>query len=153
MARAISTIKKIIVHCSGSDFGDRALIDVWHRQRGWTGCGYHYVICNGKADHFLPYDPALDGKIQTARPLDAIGAHCRGHNSDSVGICLIGRGLFTPNQLYRTLPFLLAKLLKTLNVDEDAIFGHRDFDANKTCPNIETMMLRRAVFLKTDGAD
>jgi len=153
MPRDIASVKKIIVHCSDSDFGDRALIDVWHRQMGWSGCRYHYVICNGKADHYLPYDPELDGKIQRARPLDIIGDHCRGHNSESVGICLIGRNLFSSSQLYRALPFLLNKLLKILDVDEQAIFGHRDFNANKTCPNIDTKLLRQSLFLKTDGVD
>ena len=40
-------IKKIIIHCSDSEFGDAALIDKWHKERGWTGIGYHYVILNG----------------------------------------------------------------------------------------------------------
>ena len=70
----------IIIHCSATppsmDVGAKE-IDKWHRQRGWRKIGYHYVITR-------------DGDIQEGRELDEIGAHCRGLNSTSVGVCLVG---------------------------------------------------------------
>ncbi len=41
-------IKRIIIHHSASDFGDAKLIDKWHKERGWKGIGYHFVVLNGK---------------------------------------------------------------------------------------------------------
>ena len=72
-------ITLIIVHCSANKAGSKlrmADIDRYHRTLGWTGCGYHYVI-------------PIDGTIEPARPEDITGAHCRSHNSHSIGICYI----------------------------------------------------------------
>lgn len=70
----------IIIHCSatrnGHDF--RASdIDRWHREQGFAGIGYNYVI-------------DLDGTIEVGRPLTMAGAHCKGWNKRSIGICYIG---------------------------------------------------------------
>ena len=40
----MAKLTNIIIHCSDSDFGDAQTIDLWHKQRGWKGIGYHYVI-------------------------------------------------------------------------------------------------------------
>lgn len=114
-------IHYIVVHCAATR-ADPAIdirdIDAWHRARGWAGCGYHYVI-------------PLDGSIQGGRALNAIGAHTRGHNRVSWGICLIG-GLddagrpadtFTREQL-TSLRMLLTSLHQIAPQAE--ILGHRD---------------------------
>lgn len=98
----------IVLHCSASGFGNAALIAKWHTvERGWRGIGYHYVILNGWLSA-ARYHPEFDGHIETGRALDSdpfistdeIGAHVRGYNRSSVGICLIGRsGEFTEQQL------------------------------------------------------
>ena len=73
-------IKKIILHCSatpeGKDFRSKN-IDEWHKNQGWKMIGYHYVI-------------DLDGKIEDGRPIEMDGAHTKGHNKNSIGICYIG---------------------------------------------------------------
>jgi hypothetical protein len=142
--RKLSGIKKIIIHCSDSEFGTAELIDQWHRARGWSGIGYHYVICNGIAFHGSPYDPALDGLIQLGRPLSQIGAHVKGHNADSVGICLIGRRHFTGRQLLAALPDTIETLMDLPGISGcENIFAHYEFDAGKTCPNIDIINIRR----------
>ena len=73
-------IDSIIVHCSATKAGQdftAADIDCWHRERGFNGIGYHYVI-------------RLDGKLEKGRDVSLAGAHCRGWNERSVGICYIG---------------------------------------------------------------
>ena len=73
-------INEIIIHCSATKEGmhfTAADIDRWHKERGFKCIGYHYVI-------------DLDGKIETGRNIEEIGAHCTGHNSNSIGICYIG---------------------------------------------------------------
>ena len=135
-------ITKIIVHCSDSSYGDANLIDYWHKQRGWRGIGYHRVILNGYLARTASYRPKYDGFVQAGRDLDEIGAHCKGENWDSIGICLIGKRLFTPSQLLIALPNLLGMLMNTFNLTPQDIYGHGDFNPQKTCPNIETALLR-----------
>ena len=73
-------ITEIILHCSataeGLDFSVRD-IRAWHKAQGWADVGYHYVV-------------RLDGTVQEGRPLEQAGAHCKGHNDRSIGICYIG---------------------------------------------------------------
>lgn len=119
-------INKIIVHCSDSDFAshdDISVIDNWHKARGWVGVGYHYFIKS-------------DGTVQKGRPDEAQGAHVSGHNHDSIGICLHGRKTFTDAQFY-SLKALLYDLMIRHNLRTTDIYGHRDFDSKKTCPNFD----------------
>ena len=142
--RELKTIKKIILHCSDSEFGDVELIDQWHKARNWKGCGYHYVITNGVIDHGKPYNPKLDGIIQQGRLLREIGAHCLNHNADSVGICLIGRHHFTAAQLYSALPTVI-HMMGEFGLGWDDVYGHYEFDPGKTCPNMDMKMVRCAM--------
>lgn len=69
---------RVIFHHSDSDFGDAKLIHKWHKERGFICIGYHYVI--PKKGHF-----------QHGRKLQLRGAHTKGKNFDSVGVCIIGK--------------------------------------------------------------
>lgn len=138
--RKLIDIKKIIIHCSDSDFGNVDVIDQWHKMNGWDGCGYHYVICNGIAFNKAKYDKKTDGLIQVGRNLTTVGAHCRGHNFDSIGICLIGKRHFTGRQLLGALPDLLV-YLGVLGISCHDIYAHSEF-SSKTCPNIDPCYLR-----------
>ena len=93
-----------------------------HLQFGWEGIGYHKVILRS-------------GKIENGRPEYWIGAHVKGKNNISLGVCLIGRDNFTNSQYLS-----LEKILKSwkLNFPEAKILGHCDTgDTNKTCPNFD----------------
>lgn len=127
----------IVLHCSDSSFGNAALIGKWHvTERKWSGIGYHYVILNGWISS-LHYNPKFNGHIETGRPLDnsasiektEIGAHVKGFNSSSIGICLIGKsGQFTEEQLYSALELVyhLEKQFNTVNICQ-----HSDLDSKK----------------------
>ena len=114
-------IKKLIVHCSGTPDNREVTVDEirqWHLKRGWSDIGYHYLVCR-------------DGTIRPGRRATRIGAHCKGQNKDSIGVCLIGRDTFTNKQLDS-----LQKLYDILkNIFEIQIYGHKDFTNKKTCPN------------------
>lgn len=117
-------IGKIVVHCSDSPHGrgDNAeTIHGWHKERDFDGIGYHYVIIES-------------GEVQAGRPHYWTGAHVRGHNTGSLGICLIGMDTFTHGQMKA-----LRELLRALHAQyPDAIIcGHRDLDDSKLCPNFE----------------
>lgn len=127
------TINEIIVHCSASPEGlnvTAADIRRWHTAgNGWSDIGYHFVV-------------RIDGTVEPGRPLAQPGAHCRGHNARSVGICYVG-GLGadgrTPKDT-RT-PAQRAALLSLLRELKQqfpaaAIHGHRDFAA-KACPSFD----------------
>ncbi len=139
--RQISTL---ILHCSASQFGDAQLIRSWHLDRGFRDIGYHYVIlnCYPGASHWNSKrpDPRSDGLIQAGRPLDKIGAHARGFNRDSVGVCLAGDKSFTGRQL-ESLKRLYRDLLK-IN-PRLLVQGHYELDERKTCPNMDMDEVRQ----------
>lgn len=118
-------IAKIVVHCSDSEFGDAATIHKWHLERGWSGIGYHYVVTQ-------------DGTVEQGRPHYWTGAHVRGHNKDSLGICLIGVKDFT-NEQVKSLVRLRDEL--TNRYPEAEWFNHYDLDPSKTCPNFDAVAL------------
>lgn len=125
-------IKELIVHCSATPEGKDYSVDTirqWHLQRGFSDIGYHYVIYR-------------DGSIHIGRDESIIGAHCTGHNTNSIGVCYIGGCASdgkTPKDTRTTeQKQSLVKLLKELKTKypQASIHGHRDF-ANKACPSFD----------------
>jgi len=125
-------INKIIIHCSATREGQAFSVDTikqWHLARGWSDVGYHYVV-------------HLDGSISYGRDINKRGAHCKNHNTGSIGICYIGgveadgktpKDTRTPEQKESLLE--LIKVLKKLN-SSAVVHGHRDFAA-KACPSFD----------------
>lgn len=140
-------IDQIVVHCSDSPYGDAKLIDDWHRRRGFARIGYHFVILNGYPDEesYMQKRPMfhLDGSVEEGRALEQTGAHVRGHNRSSVGICLIGKRQFTRCQ-FDALVRLVGKL--RLDYPDARLVGHYELlkgsDPPKTCPNMDMDWIR-----------
>ena len=92
----------------------------------------------------------MDGHVETGRPQDSdpfisskeIGAHVRGQNRNSVGICLIGKsGNFTDRQLNSALEELY-KLEKQLG--EIEICQHSDYDKRKPfCAGLDMVKFKQ----------
>lgn len=125
-------INKIVVHCTASpDYMDigASTIRKWHKDRGWSDIGYHYVI-------------RRNGEIEKGRPDARIGAHARGANSDSIGIVWVGTNSPSPEQeksLFSLISFLMGKY----NVKGDNVLGHREaVKTSKTCPNLNMDRVR-----------
>lgn len=125
-------ITEIIVHCSatpeGKDF-TTADIKRWHLERGFNDIGYHWVIYR-------------DGSIHAGRSEAISGAHCTGHNTNSIGVCYIG-GMDSANKNPKDTRTAaqkasLIKLLKELKVKypKAKIHSHKDF-AQKACPSFD----------------
>lgn len=117
-------IQGIVIHCSDSPHGrgDNAeTIHRWHKERGWDGIGYHYVITE-------------DGQIEKGRPDFWNGAHARGVNDTHLGVCLIGIDEFTDEQ-FNALESLVTKLMHKYNIPSKKVVGHYIVDTKKTCPN------------------
>lgn len=117
-------IEKIIIHCAdtpaGIDIGADEIRE-WHTKRGWRDIGYHYVI-------------RRSGEIEKGRVDSVRGAHTKGHNHNSLGICLVGGAggdcNFTAAQWVA-----LSSLIKTLQAQHAAasVHGHNEF-SEKQCP-------------------
>lgn len=126
------SINEIIIHCTATPEGRECSVDEirqWHKARGFTDIGYHYVI-------------HLDGRVENGRDVDIAGAHCTGHNTHSIGVVYVGgctKDGKTPKDT-RTLDqkAAIANLLMDLRrlYPMATIHGHRDF-ANKACPSFD----------------
>lgn len=114
-------INLIVVHCSATRC-DRCYTEhdltTDHLRRGFSGAGYHFYI-------------RKNGDIKTLRPLERPGAHARGYNAHSIGICYEG-GLNhygmpedTRTEWQR---HSLRVLVRTLLLDypDARVAGHRD---------------------------
>lgn len=108
-----------------------AEIDRWHRSRGWLKIGYHYVI-------------RRNGQLELGRHTDEVGAHAKGHNATSIGICMVGgidsdgkpENNFTQEQWDR-----LIMLLSALHNDYPAakVIGHNEV-SSKDCPSFDVQV-------------
>ena len=124
MARGRRNVSKIVVHHSASPQSTTvAQIRDWHvNERGWSDIGYHYIILG-------------DGTLERGRSINKTGAHCRGHNRGSIGICVTGNTSQeppTPAQV-QSLMGTLTMLLEEYNITRQDVYGHRDLGATE-CP-------------------
>ena len=124
----------IIIHCADTkpsmDIGTDE-INRWHRQRGFLKCGYHFVIRR---------DGVLESEEDGCRSIQASGAHAKGYNHKSIGVCLVGgmheetnepEDNFTDAQM-ETLQDLLSYL--AVAYPDAKVIGHCEV-SEKTCPN------------------
>jgi len=147
-------IALIVIHCSDSACGDAALIRRWHtnpppKGNGWSDIGYHFVVLNGQRSLKALFDPAADGLVEPGRLLERIGSHVKGHNAQSIGVCLIGgrsrngqsvKETWITEKQKAALFTLLDKLLARF--PEVKIVGHHELNPGKTCPNLNMDTLR-----------
>lgn len=131
-------INKIIVHASATapsqDIGVSE-IRHWHLGKGWSDVGYHYVI-------------RRDGTREYGRDIKIPGAHAKGHNEDSIGICLVG-GVTEDGKSDANFTFMQYITLSTIISEiqgfhgELEVIGHRDIEGvKKDCPcfNVSAFM-------------
>ena len=130
----------IILHCSATREGQdikAKTIKQWHKDRGFDDIGYHYVI-------------DLDGTIEKGRDEELVGAHCKGHNATSIGICYVGgcdknmkpKDTRTPEQK-RSMLSLVRKLVNKYKIPVTQIWAHHDFDKHKACPSFDISEFRK----------
>lgn len=128
-------VRWIIVHCSATPEGRNVTVeDVrnWHvKENGWSDIGYHWFI-------------ELDGSLKQGRHESKSGAHAKGFNSASVGVCYAGgtdakgrpKDTRTDDQ-----KITLGCLLQDLKgrYPKAKIIGHRDV-SNKACPSFDATL-------------
>jgi N-acetyl-anhydromuramyl-L-alanine amidase AmpD len=116
--KKLKSVDYIVVH--GSETKDDKDIGVEeirrsHRQKGWLDVGFHFII-------------RRDGEVERGRPHDVPGAHVRGYNHVSLGICLVGQ-TYTDVQM-KELRVLILDLLKLH--PEAKVCGRRDMGKANT---------------------
>jgi len=127
-------ISLLVVHCSDTENSQNlSTVDIhkMHLEFGWDGIGYHKIINRS-------------GKIENGRPEYWVGAHVKGKNEISLGVCLIGRDRFTKRQFVS-----LERILKKWKTRYPTakIVGHRDTgDTQKTCPNFDVISWSQNIF-------
>lgn len=135
----------IVVHCADTDPSWHGSVDIdtvrqWHTSppRNWIDVGYHLYI-------------PRSGVIQLGRPLWSQGAHVRGYNDESLGICLEGGtrvvtdgkgNLVRKEEDYNFTEkqeTALRALLASMKIayPDARIVGHRDLDPGKYCPSFD----------------
>lgn len=114
-----STTKYIALHHRAGN-GDVQSIHKQHLNQGYTGIGYHFYI-------------RKDGTIYTGRPVDTIGAHCKGKNDCSVGVCFEGNFEYEvmSDAQIKAGQFIVSYLKKSY--PNAKVVGHRDLMAT-ACP-------------------
>lgn len=121
----------LIWHCTATPEGrpvSVAEIDRWHKERGWSEIGYHFVV-------------HLDGRIERGRNIEETGAHVQGHNVGSIGAVYVG-GIERDGDPKdtRTAAQKKAMLDLTVAITNDPrilrVAGHNEF-AQKACPSFD----------------
>lgn len=116
------SIHKVYLHCSASDnpkHDNVATMDRWHKQRGWSGVGYHFFI-------------RKNGTIERGRDINKTPAAQGGHNRGTIAICLHGlaKSKFTKAQ-FDALTNLCGQIGAAY--PHSTFHGHCEVSA-KTCP-------------------
>lgn len=118
-------IDLIVIHCSASDRVTHDNVETirnWHIfDRGFSDIGYHYVITK-------------DGKCHVGRDVHVMGAHAKGQNRHSIGICLTGLREFTQEQ-FKTAKEVIKELCKEHGLRPIDVVPHCSLNKEKTCPN------------------
>ena len=124
-------INTIVIHCSATPEAMTYPLESLradHKKRGFVDVGYHYYI-------------RKDGTVQEGRPLNQIGAHAKGYNTGSIGICYEGgldanrKPKDTRTEAQKKSMLVLLKSTLKLYPSITRICGHRDLPkVAKDCP-------------------
>jgi hypothetical protein len=135
-------INLLIVHCSASDNPKDSTVErvrLLHTGNKKTKIDwgiYTGINCFGWSDVGYQHIITPDGTVHDCRPENKPGAHCKGFNKSSIGICLIGDKVFTEAQ-FAALRILVKKLISKHELSIMDILGHRELNRDKSCPNFD----------------
>ena len=122
-------LDRIILHCTATPEGRHVDVDtirVWHKARGWSDVGYHFIIY-------------IDGSVHSGRDVSKTGAHVAGHNATTIGVVYVGgtdaagKAKDTMNAAQETAFVNLVKHLRD-EYGPLTLHGHNEYAA-KACPS------------------
>ena len=118
----------VVIHHSASTDSEHLELDniaAAHEEKGWDGPGYHFIV------------ELVDGQyvVLAGRPMNQVGAHCKYHNSDYLGVCLVGNfsQVEPPKAQLRVAAKFVAALLDQHKLPRTAIYPHSHFRPTE-CP-------------------
>lgn len=126
------SINEVIVHCAATPEGKDYTVDdirAWHKLRGFSDIGYHYVIYR-------------DGRVMVGRPVGQVGAHVEGHNTGTIGISYVG-GVSADGKTAKdtrtsaqrsSMLWLVDQLCRKFSIGK--VTGHNQYAA-KACPSFD----------------
>jgi N-acetylmuramoyl-L-alanine amidase len=127
-------VTRIVIHCTATPEGRAVTIeDVrrWHvDERGWSDVGYHWLV-------------ELDGELKQGRKEHVSGAHAKGWNHCSIGVCYVGgcnKDMKAKDTRTDDQKITLGCLLQDLRCryPKAKIIGHRDI-SSKACPSFDAL--------------
>ena len=122
---------KIIIHCTDTPHTMNVTVDMLHQwhvvENKWSAIGYAYFI-DQAGDVHKCRDLDNDGDVE-----DEVGAHTRGFNRNSIGVCIEGRGIYHDVQ-FDSLRYLINDIVSRHCIKQENIQGHNYYDKHKTCP-------------------
>lgn len=129
----MAPIRRIVIHHSASPRETTfEQVEGWHLGRGWEAIGYHYLI-DGAA------------RVHVGRSLVHQGAHARGANRDSIGICATGDNTVPGREWSHEQRVRLRELVAALRMALPGVqvIGHREVPGAATaCPGEDVAWLR-----------
>lgn len=113
----LGTVKRIICHNTDASTCSIQDIDRWHKNNGWAGCGYHFLVIK-------------DGSIYRGRPENKLGAHTSNYNTGSLGICFEGKYNTEemPETQLKVGQELIKYLLNKYKLNKSNVYKHKDFN-------------------------
>lgn len=140
-------LDEIVLHCTATKIDAKVTVESirnYHiKHNGWSDIGYHYVIYR-------------DGSIHVGRPIDLAGAHCDGHNANTIGIAYVGglnddgRGCDTRTKEQKKAILSLCRALLIAFPTIHHITGHREHNATE-CPCFDVAVVRS--IMRSEGFD
>ena len=124
-------LDRIILHCTATPEGRHVDVDTirnWHKMRGWSDVGYHFIIY-------------IDGSVHVGRAVEKTGAHVAGHNATTIGVVYVGgtdaagNAKDTMNAAQETAFVNLVKHLRD-QYGPLTLHGHNEYAA-KACPSFK----------------
>jgi hypothetical protein len=126
----------LVIHCSATKDGEAVswgAIRKWHmglhpkspyRTEPWSDIGYHWGV------EYV----GVDAEVLMGRMPDVMGAHAGGHNSYTLGVCVVGDfDKYPPSEIIWNKTVVLCRwIVKEFGIKE--VLAHREISETKTCP-------------------
>lgn len=121
-------INRIVLHHTATARLGVSVHDIryMHLQRGWSDIGYHYLV---------QFPASEKVEVCVGRPERLMGAHLRGHNTDTIGIAVAGNyetDAF-PSHAMQPVVKLVYDLCVRYGLTADDVYAHRELAAT-LCP-------------------
>ena len=139
--RRVGGSKGIIVdHCSASDSPSYGFKEIKRdhmapgglgTKKGASDIGYHLVIHR-------------DGSFHKGREIKTVGAHAKGHNRHSIGLCVCGHYSYTKESMNALVDYTKS-LMNVFGIPLENIYPHNHFDKNRDCSVYDVEDVKLAV--------